>query len=368
MLEPYRSKELFCDRETETERIIECLENGRNVTLISPRRLGKTGLIYRVFDALKDKGAEYDTFYADISSSQSLEDFIKIVSDSVAGILKKRDLTDFFKALGGIRPLLSIDPLTGKPELSFTYRVEEDKTQTLKSLLSYLENSKKKVILAIDEFQQIREYPGVNMEAVLRSHIQCMHNVRFIFSGSRKHLMTDMFTNAKRPFYESTSNVPVGKLDPEVYSEFIGKLFKERGKTISEDIIEDIISWTLDYTYYTQALCNEVFMQSGGKVTDEVVRQSKVSVLSSNIDKFLEIKRLVTPAQWKLMKAVAKESEVRQPTGAAFIQKYGLSSGAAVLKNIKSLVEKELILPTTALDGTSYCIYNIFLGRYLERL
>ena len=52
ILEPYRSKELFCDREEETSRLIEDVENGRNVTLISPRRLGKTGLILRTFDEI----------------------------------------------------------------------------------------------------------------------------------------------------------------------------------------------------------------------------------------------------------------------------------------------------------------------------
>lgn len=369
IVEPYYSSNLFCDRELETERIINCLENGRNVTLISPRRLGKTGLIFRVFDQIKEGGLSYDTLYADISSSQNLDDFIKILSESIASSLHKRNkLKDIFKALGGIRPLLSYDELSGQPQLSFTYRTEDDKVHTLKSLFDYLEKNGKDVVVAIDEFQQIREYPDVNMEALLRTHIQHLHHVRFIFCGSKKHMMVDMFTNAKSPFYESTTHVPLGKLDEDVYCRFIMRLFNEYGKTIEEDIVKDIIHWTRDHTYYTQSLCNEVFLRSDKTVTEEDVRKAKLSLIQSNMDRFLEIKRMLTPAQWKLLKAVAKEGYVYKPTSASFLSKYGLTSGPAVLKSIRTLTEKELILETVTLEGNIYCVYNVFLSRFLESL
>lgn len=369
IVEPYYSSHFFCDREEETARIISCLNNGRNVTLISPRRLGKTGLIYRVFDRIKEEENSFEVFYADISSTQNLDDFIKILSESLAAVLHKRNrIKDIFKAIGGIRPLISYDELSGLPQLSFTYRTEEDKTHTLKSMLEYLEDSGKEVVVAIDEFQQIREYPDVHMEALLRTYIQPLHHVRFIFCGSKKHIMTDMFANAKKPFYESTTNVPLGKLDEETYGGFISGLFLEYGKAIGEDLVKDIIVWTRDHTYYTQSLCNEVFGISGEKVTAEDVRKAKRTLLSLNTDRFLEIKRMTTPSQWKLLKAVAKEGEVRKPTSAAFLSKHGLTSGPAVLKSLKSLVDKELILETLTLEGSIYSVYNVFLSRYLENL
>ena len=369
VIEPYVSSHFFCDREEETARIIECLENRRNITLISPRRLGKTGLIYRVFDQIKENKLAYETIYADMSSTQTLEDFVKILSESVASVLHRRNkIKDILKAVGGIRPLISYDELTGQPQLSFTYRTEEDKKVTLRSLFSYMENSGKEVVVAIDEFQQIREYPGIQMEALLRTCIQPLHHVRFIFCGSKKHVMTDMFTNAKRPFYESTTHVPLGKLDEETYRGFISGLFLENGKAIGEDLVKDIIVWTRDHTYYTQSLCNEVFGISGEIVTAEDVRKAKRTLLSLNTDRFLEIKRMTTPSQWKLLKAVAKEGEVRKPTSAAFLSKHGLTSGPAVLKSLKSLVDKELILETLTLEGSIYSVYNVFLSRYLENL
>lgn len=369
VIEPYVSSHFFCNREEETARIIECLENRRNITLISPRRLGKTGLIYRVFDQIKENKLAYETIYADMSSTQTLEDFVKILSESVASVLHRRNkIKDILKAVGGIRPLISYDELTGQPQLSFTYRTEEDKKVTLRSLFSYMENSGKEVVVAIDEFQQIREYPGIQMEALLRTCIQPLHHVRFIFSGSKKHIMTDMFTNAKKPFYESTTNVPVGKLNEQTYERFISGLFEEYGKHIDSELVKDIIRWTKDHTYYTQSLCNEVFSCSGKEVRSENVTQAKRTILQMNTDRFLEIKRMTTPSQWKLLKAVAKEGEVHKPTSTGFLSKYGLTSGPAVLKSLKSLVEKELILETVTLEGNHYSVYNVFFSRYLEKI
>lgn len=369
ILEPYKSKDLFCDREKETSEIIRYLENGRNITLVSPRRLGKTGLIYRIFDELSDRKTGFDTFYTDISSSQNIDDFVKLLSESVVSTLKQKSrISNFFKLLGGIRPILSYDPLSGKPEVSITYRNEDERVFTLKSIFNYLENNNRKVIVAIDEFQQIRQYHNIDMEALLRTYIQPLHNVRFLFCGSKKHTMTDIFSNAKRPFYESTTFYSLKKLDIDIYCNFIIHKFTERGKLINQEQAKDIILWTKDHTFYTQALCNEVFIRSGSTIHDKDISEAKNVILRLNEDRFLEIQRLVTPSQWNLMKAIAKESTLKQPTAQAFLTKYGLGSGAGVLKNLKTLVEKELVLEENALEGTAYSIYNIFLFRYLEKL
>ena len=369
ILEPYKSKELFCDREEETSRLIDCITNGRNVTLISPRRLGKTGLIYRTFDEIKDRKLPYVTLYMDISSSQSIDDFVKLLAEAVVSVLNKQNrIKDFFSALKGIRPLLGYDPVNNTPTLSFAFQSAAQKEQTIKSIFSFLENHKQPVILAIDEFQQVREYPDVNMEALLRTYIQPLHNVRFLFCGSKKHIMADMFTNALRPFYESTTNVPLAKLDTGVYSTFIEKHFHKAGKTISQEYLEEIILWTRDHTFYTQSLCNEIFHLSGSVVTDEDLRRAKGIILASNRDRFLEVQRLITPAQWKLMKAIAKDGTVHHPTSSDFIRRHRLSSGPAVLKNLRTLVDKEMVLAEISGEGVCYSIYNVFLSRYLELL
>lgn len=369
ILTPYLSKDLFCDREEETEKLIAYLESGRNITLISPRRLGKTGLIYRVFDEIAIRNIGYDTLYVDISATSSIDGFIKALSEAVACNLKNKNrVSSFIKTLGGIRPLISYDAMTGQPELSFTYRTDSEKQTTLKSILSYLESRGNTVVVAIDEFQQIREYEGVNMEAVLRTHIQNLHNVRFIFCGSKQHIMFDMFSNAKRPFYESTVTVPLHKLDVDKYAEFISRLFLKNGKTIDDETTRFIIKWTKDHTFYTQSLCNEAFMISRKTVTMEDVFTASRNLLMAGREYYLEIQRLISAHQWNLLKAIAKEEYVRQPTSSFFIRKHGLTSGASVLKSLNALVEKELVLITNTTDGPVYSVYNVFLSRYLEIL
>ena len=309
----------------------------------------------------------YETIYCDISDTLSLEEFIKVISDAVVSKLEKQQkITAFFKTLKSVRPLLGIDPLTGSPQESFTFADDSQKQSTLKEVMDYLERYPQKVVLAIDEFQQIREYNDVNMEAVLRKHIQHLHNVRFIYCGSKKHTMTDMFTNAKKPFYESTSFSYLSKLPVPVYSAFIKEKFESAGKTIDDDSIRFIIEWTKDHTYYTQRLCNEVFSLSGNDIVRNDIVTAIQSILDSERDRFQEIRRLVTRSQWKMMEALAKEGSVSQITSSAFLSKYKISSGPTALRNIKALMDKELVLVMTTDDGTSYSVYNVFLSRYLE--
>ena len=368
ILEPYKSKDYFCDREKETEEIIRNIINGRNTTLISPRRLGKTGLILRVFDEMKARSLNYETIYSDISDTISIDEFIKVISDAVVGKLgKQQRLASFFKTLKSVRPLLGFDSLTGSPQVSFTFDNDSQKQATLKEVLDYLEKYQKKVVLAIDEFQQIREYKDINMEAVLRKQIQHLHNVRFIYCGSKKHTMIDMFNNAKKPFYESTSFSYLSKLPVSVYAAFIKDKFVSSGKSIDNDSVKYIIEWTKDHTYYTQRLCNEVFSLTGDVVVLNDVINAIQSILDSEKERFQEIRRLITRSQWKMLKAIATEGSVSQITSSLFLSKHKISSGPTALRNIKALIDKELVLATTTGEETSYSVYNVFLSRYLEK-
>ena len=234
VLSPKVDKNLFCDREKELQSLLSIVTNGANATLISSRRMGKTVLIYRLFDEIKEKKMDIDTFYVDIYATQTTEDFITAFAEAIMNTYNKKITLPkkFLKAIGGMKPTLSFDKLTGSPELSLTFNSDNEKLNTLKSIFDFLENHDKPVIVAFDEFQQIREYKGIYMEAVLRTHIQTLRNVNFIFCGSRRHIMADMFINARMPFYCSTMNVHLDKIPIEKYTEFINRLFTENGKQI----------------------------------------------------------------------------------------------------------------------------------------
>ncbi|MFB6307340.1 MAG: AAA family ATPase, partial [Flavobacteriales bacterium] len=117
--------------------------------------------------------------------------------------------------------------LTGIPEMSFELQNEREQKASLQQIFRYLENSKKVNYIAIDEFQQIDQYPETNTEKILRSHIQHLKNCRFIFSGSQKHLLLPMFSDSKRAFYQSTDFLHLKKIERNEYKEFIQTHFQE---------------------------------------------------------------------------------------------------------------------------------------------
>ena len=350
------------------ESIISNIENGANVTLISMRRLGKTGLIFRTFEEMRKKEYGYDTYYADIYATSCLDDFVKVLAEAIVSQSTRSSIHKFFTLLGGIRPLLSYDPISGQPQVSITYQTEAQKETTLKSLLSYLDSTGRKTVVAIDEFQQIREYEGCRMEALLRTYIQNLRNVRFIFSGSRKHIMTDMFARENSPFYQSTSNIPLHKIDAGVYADFINEKFESSGKSIDDDTVGFILDWTRCHTFYTQTLCNKVFAFSGETVSIQIVYKAIESILVSEEDRFFTIRNMLTKGQWKYLKAIAKEGTVTQPTSGAFIAKYNLGTPASSRRTLASLIEKELVYENSTPTGKEYTVYNLFLSRWLEKL
>ena len=366
---PHTPKAHFCDRVQETKDILRYLENGANVTLISPRRYGKTGLIYHIFDSFKEQKKKVELFYADIYATSCVDDFIAVLAEAVSKELKKESLIkSFFQKMGSIRPVFSQDPLSGEPKLSFTFQTDAQRRYSLKGLLEFLESRPTKVIVAIDEFQQIREYDGLSMEALLRSHIQPLTNVQFIFSGSRKHMMAEMFTSENSPFYESASLYTLEKIDRDVYAHFIKEQFATQKKAISQEAIDFILEWTRCHTFYTQSLCNRVFstVKKEAALVDALVAADEI--LKENNAAFLERRALLTAKQWKFLAAVAKEGEVSEPTSATFLQKYSLGAPSTAIRLLNALTEKELLLENKSLAGSSYCVYNVFFSRWLERL
>lgn len=368
ILEPHVPKNLFCDRKEEQRMILYYLQNNANVTLISPRRYGKTGLIYRVFDELQSSRDDLDCYYVDIYSSHNMEGFIALLTEAVMKALKKKAFVEkFLNILGTIRPTLSYAPFTNSTQVSYTFVNEDQKKQTLKSILEFLEGQKHRVVIAIDEFQQIREYAEeTDMEALLRTYIQPLQNVHFIFCGSKKHVMTNMFTDATKPFYESTQCLFLDAIAHEAYKDFIREKFNDGGKTICDDVIDMILSWSFRHTFYTQTLCYHLYMNCRRKVEMKDFYETVAMILRQRESTFLEQRNLLTSGQWKFLMALAKEGTLMKPTASDFLTKYNLGSASSAMRMLNALIEKEMILTETTIDGTVYRVYNVFLSRWME--
>ena len=98
-----------------------------------------------------------------------------------------------------LRPSIFFDQLSGLPQVSFHV---SDAKQPVIDLISFLEQWERPIIIAIDEFQQIHAYPEKNTDAWLRSVIQRLQNVFFLFSGSQQSILNELFSNPSRPFFQ----------------------------------------------------------------------------------------------------------------------------------------------------------------------
>ena len=367
-LKGYHGSALFCNREKETSTLIENVKNGINTTLFSIRRMGKTGLIHHVFNKLgKDKNRK--CIYVDIYATQSLAEFTNYLASAILHAFPEKDSIGkkFINLIKGFNPVITYDGLTGVPEITLTYAQPRQYEYSLNGLFEFLEKQNKQIVIAIDEFQQITSYPEKNTEALLRTIIQRLQNVVFIFSGSQKHILLEMFNSAKRPFFSSTTPLHLGAIPEEIYASFILKLFSNRKKKIDKESIEFILDWTRVHTYYTQALCNKIYVQNSGVIDINDVYVACDSILKEQENVFFQYRNLLTAPQWKLLKAVAKEGIVNQPTGSTFIGKYNLGNPASVKRSLEALVSKEMVFREDSNNGSHYQVYDCFLSRWLER-
>lgn len=368
LLTGYHSPQFFCDRKDETEALLSSIDNGRNVTLVASRRMGKTGLIQHVFYHLKGK-KNTTTIYIDIMPTQNLPDFISLLSSIIIGRLDSK-LDSFLKRatklFSTLRPQLSMDPLTGEPFIDFSLINSKDSGKSIDEVFNYLkeQNQKQKIVIAIDEFQQILKYPEEGVEALLRSKIQTLQNVSFIFSGSHKHMILNIFKNSSRPFYQSTELMHLEEISKKEYNKFIAKHFKKIGKNITPENINYILDWTRTHTYYVQFICNKLYGNYVKNINREEINGTLLNILKENEMIYYNYRNLLTHQQWKLLMAIGKEKEVYEPTGGTFIKKYDLHAPSTVKRAMDALLEKELVL----YEMGSYKVYDVFFSRWLERL
>ena len=370
LLKGYKSKEFFCDRETELKRLCENVENGADTTLVSPRRMGKTGLILHLFDHYK-KTKSIECLYVDINFATSQADFNKLLSESILKKFPEKTTIGklFMSLLKGFRPIIRFDAITGEPQVEISYTTEIEKTHTLQGILDFLNSQKPLIVLAIDEFQQIDDFPEKNTEAMLRSTIQHLHNIRFIFCGSKKTIMTDMFANAKRPFYASTQFIYLDKIDSKEYTSFIEKQFRKNDINIDKEVISFVLDWTRRHTFYTQSLCNMIFsMSEENTVTDiKIAKEACLELMKRNEPIFFQYKELLSASQWRYLIAVAKENMVEQPSAKKFLMQYKIGTPTDSQRLKQSLLDKDLILETITKERTFYQVADVFFSRWLER-
>lgn len=296
-----------------------------------------------VFDQIA-KNKSLLPIYFDIMGTTSLQEFAEVFSNAVIRSISATEsaIKSLLKKLAALRPGLTFDPLSGEPKISLDIRNEQEVNLSLTLLFSLVANNKRSFVVAIDEFQQIASYPEKNVEAILRSHVQQTGNISFVFSGSKKHMLSEMFSQPSRPFFSSTEMMFLEVIDRNEYFEFIRKHFSSRGKTIEDEALNNIAEFTGMHTFYVQFLCNRLFGQFR-KVSSKEVMQTMHMILNENQPVYASYLNLLTLIQYRTLRAIALEGEVESPTSGKFLSKHEIGAASTVSQAIESLARKDFI-------------------------
>ena len=360
----YKGAKYFCDRQRETEKVMSGLENERNITLIAPRRIGKTGLIHHVFAQIQEQHPEVKCFYIDIFATKNLTQLVQLLAHQVIGKLDSpthaalRKVSDFFASF---RPTMTFDANSGLPTFSLDI-AENEQEQTLQRIFEYMKNSGRRCYVALDEFQQITEYPESGTEALLRSYIQFLPNVYFIFAGSQQHMMTDMFLSAKRPFYQSSQIVTLDEIDENEYYNFSSNFFREIDAEFPVEVFHYLYDKLEGQTWYLQATLNRVYATKPKAIALQDIDDAIDQLINEQATAFENYYSSLTDNQCDLLLAIAREGKVASPMANSFLKKHRLKAASSVKTALTALTERQLVY----LYRGNYIVYDRFFAMWLR--
>lgn len=363
----YAGANYFCDREKETQDIIQLLSNGNNIALISPRRYGKTDLIRHCFDQeiIKDR---YYTFIIDIYSTKSLAEMVNKMGKTILESLKpkgRKVWESFLNIVHSLKAGISYD-MEGLPSLTMSVGDIVNPNNTLDEIFSYLKKADKPCLVAIDEFQQIQKYDDTTVEAALRTYVQYCSNANFVFMGSQRHLMGSMFVSPNRPFYQSVTILNLQLITLEKYWSFCEKHFSNAGKSIDKEVVEQLYAKFYGVTFYLQKVMNVLFMKTsmGEHCHADDLQPAIDYIINFTSQTYEDLLYQLPEKQRLVLIAICKEGKATQITSGKFAKKYGLVSPSAVKSAVNALLDRDLITQEKGI----YEIYDKFLEIWMKRI
>jgi hypothetical protein len=327
--------------------------------------MGKSALIQRLFEELEESES-YETIYIDLLATQNIEEAIATISSAIYEKYGKTNsgisgsIQNLLSAIGAT---VNFSSLTGTPELTLGINQASQTEKSLKALGEFLNSRKRRVVMAINEFQQISDYEGVKAEALFRSWVQQIPEVRFIFSGSHRSLMETMFTEKKRTFYQSAQLESLQPIELESYGKFIHNHFNSEDKIITDEAIAKIYMWSRGQTYTIQSVCNHLYASyQDVKAEDLELIFNQLLVQQQSI--YANFQKMLTKTQWNVFKAIAKEEPLQNPISKEFLTKHALGAASSVSTALKALERMELVIK----DQGKYLVHEVQLARWMAIL
>jgi uncharacterized protein len=354
----------FCNRPLEQLRIQEAIANKKSVFVAGLRRIGKTELIKAALKEV-EKEKQSRVFYLDLYPTGNTAEFIRVLAKNTLGKLDSnhlklmRELANYFSYL---RPVIQYDMITGTPLIDFNLDSNYQAEHTIEQIFTYLNRQTFKVILFLDELQQMMSYKEKSTIQYLISHIRKSENITCIYAGSDSQMLDQLKEGELKSYFESIENVNVATIEHDVFRTYLIEQFTANKKVLTEDVADLLLDLCRRHTYYVQYFSNKLLSKSVKQPDTWMVERMMAEILKENEAVYYAYRNLLTVNQWELLKGIAKDKGARQVLSADFIRKNNLGSTSSVQTALAALFEKELIFVE---EGRFY-VYDVFLSRWLE--
>ena len=348
----------FCNREKEQKELRRYIESSQNVLLYSHRRYGKSSLILKVFKSLKTVTPVYIDLYGTTNAEEFIASFLK--GASAIEPKMNRLMKMVHERIRSIGVNFSIDAATGMPTAMPVFKQSVD-DRTIEEIFGLVEDysQKKKMVVAFDEFQEVASYGGDPFEKLLRKSIQQHERISYIFAGSQKHLITEMFNHRKRAFYMLATSYPLGKIKTADYIEWIGALYRSGKRNIEDKFIVEVLELCENHPMYVQEFFFNLWEEPD--VTFEVVDRVEQGIVEKRIAQFAYAWDSLTLNQRRASKLIAG-TDGKNIFSSENLSRYGFRTASQVTAALSSL-QKGGFLD----KNEEWKIHDPFFKRWLKR-
>ncbi len=258
------SNNTFCNRDHERGELKASIKAHEHTVLVAPRRYGKTSLITQVLNETNAIGISIDFFLA-LTQTEVKRQIAEGASQLITQLLPKAKTTSekIIERIKSINPKLTFNLLGKKLEIDSKQTSEKSISELLLALDQFAIKVNKTCVLVLDEFQQIGELDENHaIEAAIRHSVERSQNVSYIFCGSKRHLLNEMFSDKSRPLYHACDLMSIDRISTPCYQKFLNENAKRRWrKTLHSDVTDEIIYLAANHPYYINALCRRLWRQ-----------------------------------------------------------------------------------------------------------
>ena len=338
--------ENFTDRIKETARLKKDFENGLNVILMSPRRMGKTSLVKKVKSEIKDP--KLKVVLMDVYDCRSEYDFYNRFASSIlkqTASKTEQVLENIKKFLVRVSPKISFstEPLTDF-SLSLGITPKEYSPEEILQLPEVLAKEKNiHLIVCIDEFQQIGEFPdSITVQKRMRGVWQHQQNVSYCLFGSKKHLMTKLFQSRRMPFFQFGEVNELKPIPTKDWVTFIQQRFKDKGQSISAALAQKICETVEGYSSYVQQLAWNVMAETDKEATETSLNNGIEALLAQNASFFTEQTRGLSTYPLNFIRAICKGYHSGF-TSKTIAEQFPMGTKSNIPRIKASLLDREII-------------------------